>query len=226
MDRALPGGVRGDRRLRRARARGVRRGRGASGAAGGRRRAGLGGALARVPPAGPRRAVLDRTAVGDAGHRRGAARDRSRPRVRHRCACHDAPLHRAALGAGARVAARRRHRLGHRRDRGCDSSASRRFSASTWTLPRWKPHARTPPRTPSRSTFALPTRRRNRSRRSTSRSRTSRFALVESLLPRIEARVVVTSGYLERDDPRLGPYARRARRVRDGWAADLLERAE
>ncbi len=50
--------------------------------------------------------------------------------------------------------------------------------------------------------------------------------LVQSLLPRIEARVVVTSGYLERDDPRLGPYVRRVRRVRDGWAADLLERAE
>jgi ribosomal protein L11 methyltransferase len=50
--------------------------------------------------------------------------------------------------------------------------------------------------------------------------------LVESLLPRIEARIVVTSGYLSGDEPRPGPYVRRERRVRDGWAADLLERAE
>jgi len=52
------------------------------------------------------------------------------------------------------------------------------------------------------------------------------LALVESLLPRVGARTVVTSGYLESDEPHLGRYARRARRVRDGWAADLLERAE
>jgi ribosomal protein L11 methyltransferase len=52
------------------------------------------------------------------------------------------------------------------------------------------------------------------------------LALVESLLPRVDARTVVTSGYLERDEPRFRPYVRRARRVRDGWAADLLERAE
>jgi ribosomal protein L11 methyltransferase len=52
------------------------------------------------------------------------------------------------------------------------------------------------------------------------------LALVESLLPRVDARTVVTSGYLERDEPRVRPYVRRARRVRDGWAADLLERAE
>jgi ribosomal protein L11 methyltransferase len=52
------------------------------------------------------------------------------------------------------------------------------------------------------------------------------LALVETLLPRVDARTVVTSGYLESDEPRLGPYVRRARRVRDGWAADLLERAE
>ena len=52
------------------------------------------------------------------------------------------------------------------------------------------------------------------------------LALVESLLPFVEARHVVASGYLESDEPRLRPYVRRARRVRDGWAADLLERAE
>ena len=50
--------------------------------------------------------------------------------------------------------------------------------------------------------------------------------LVEALLTRTGARLVIASGYLERDQPRLGRYRRRERRVRDGWAADLLERAE
>jgi ribosomal protein L11 methyltransferase len=50
--------------------------------------------------------------------------------------------------------------------------------------------------------------------------------LVEALLPRIDASHVVTSGYLASDEPHFEPYVRRARRVRDGWAADLLERAE
>jgi len=50
--------------------------------------------------------------------------------------------------------------------------------------------------------------------------------LVESLLPRVDAPVAVTSGYLERDEPAFGPYRRVARRTLDGWAADLLERAQ
>ena len=51
---------------------------------------------------------------------RGArGRDRSRPRLRHRRAPDDAALHRAARrDAGARLAARRRLRLGRARDRG------------------------------------------------------------------------------------------------------------
>jgi ribosomal protein L11 methyltransferase len=49
---------------------------------------------------------------------------------------------------------------------------------------------------------------------------------VETVLTRVNARVVVASGYLERDDPQLGPYRRRERRIRDGWAADLFERAQ
>ena len=49
---------------------------------------------------------------------------------------------------------------------------------------------------------------------------------VESVLSRVDARVVVASGYLERDEPQLGPYRRRERRIRDGWAADLFERAQ
>ena len=52
------------------------------------------------------------------------------------------------------------------------------------------------------------------------------LAHVEALLPRLDSRIAVTSGYLESDEPRFGPFARRARRVRDGWAADVLERAQ
>ena len=51
-------------------------------------------------------------------------------------------------------------------------------------------------------------------------------ALVETVLAQTRARVVVASGFLERDEPELGKYLRRERRVRGGWAADLLERAE
>ncbi|MDP9231328.1 MAG: 50S ribosomal protein L11 methyltransferase [Actinomycetota bacterium] len=49
---------------------------------------------------------------------------------------------------------------------------------------------------------------------------------VESVLRRVDARMVVASGYLERDEPQVGPYRRRERRIRDGWAADLFERAQ
>ena len=49
---------------------------------------------------------------------------------------------------------------------------------------------------------------------------------VEFLLARLDSSVVVTSGYLERDDPNPGRYRRRERRVRDGWAADVLDRAQ
>jgi ribosomal protein L11 methyltransferase len=49
---------------------------------------------------------------------------------------------------------------------------------------------------------------------------------VESLLRRVDARVVVASGYLERNEPQFGPYRRRERRICDGWAADVFERAQ
>jgi ribosomal protein L11 methyltransferase len=52
------------------------------------------------------------------------------------------------------------------------------------------------------------------------------LALIETLVPRLDARSIVTSGYLGSDEPDFGPYVRRERRVRDGWAADVLERAE
>ncbi len=48
--------------------------------------------------------------------------------------------------------------------------------------------------------------------------------VVERLLPRLGASRAVTSGYLDRDGPRVEGWHRSARRERDGWAADLLER--
>jgi Ribosomal protein L11 methylase len=50
--------------------------------------------------------------------------------------------------------------------------------------------------------------------------------VVEALLPRLQARIVVTSGYLEGDEPELGPYVRRERHAQGGWAADVLQRAQ
>jgi ribosomal protein L11 methyltransferase len=49
--------------------------------------------------------------------------------------------------------------------------------------------------------------------------------VVERLLPRLAASRAVTSGYLERDEPHVEGWRHIARRERDGWAADLLERA-
>jgi ribosomal protein L11 methylase PrmA len=49
---------------------------------------------------------------------------------------------------------------------------------------------------------------------------------VEKLLTRVDARLVVASGYLEGDDLQLGPYRRRKRLIQQGWAADLFERAQ
>jgi ribosomal protein L11 methyltransferase len=48
--------------------------------------------------------------------------------------------------------------------------------------------------------------------------------VVEALLPRLDARLAVISGYLDRDEPRLEGWQRRERRTADGWAADLVER--
>jgi ribosomal protein L11 methyltransferase len=52
------------------------------------------------------------------------------------------------------------------------------------------------------------------------------LAIVEALLPRLDAATVVASGYLEADEPRFGPYVRRERRTLGGWAADVLHRAQ
>jgi ribosomal protein L11 methyltransferase len=47
--------------------------------------------------------------------------------------------------------------------------------------------------------------------------------VVERMLPELPVERSVTSGYLERDEPRADGWHRVERRVRDGWAADLLE---
>jgi ribosomal protein L11 methyltransferase len=49
--------------------------------------------------------------------------------------------------------------------------------------------------------------------------------VVEQLLPRLPARRLVASGYLERDEPQLQGWRRIERRTADGWAADLLTRS-
>ncbi len=48
--------------------------------------------------------------------------------------------------------------------------------------------------------------------------------VVESLLPTLPTERAITSGYLERDTPQAAGWGGVERRVRDGWAADLLER--
>jgi ribosomal protein L11 methyltransferase len=48
--------------------------------------------------------------------------------------------------------------------------------------------------------------------------------VVERLLPRVDARLAITSGYLERDDPQARGWRRIDRGDREGWAADLYER--
>lgn len=49
--------------------------------------------------------------------------------------------------------------------------------------------------------------------------------VVERLLPRLDARLAITSGYLERDDLQAPGWRRIERSDREGWAADLYERA-
>ena len=47
--------------------------------------------------------------------------------------------------------------------------------------------------------------------------------VVEAMLRQLPVERAITSGYLERDEPRAEGWQRLERRVRDGWAADLLE---
>jgi len=48
--------------------------------------------------------------------------------------------------------------------------------------------------------------------------------VVERLAQRIDVRLFVTSGYLDRDEPDLPGWEPIGRRTADGWAADLFER--
>jgi ribosomal protein L11 methyltransferase len=48
--------------------------------------------------------------------------------------------------------------------------------------------------------------------------------VVERLAQRIDARLFVTSGYVDRDEPDLPGWEPIGRRTADGWAADLFER--
>ena len=48
--------------------------------------------------------------------------------------------------------------------------------------------------------------------------------VVERMLPELPVEQAVTSGYLDRDRPRVDGWEPVERRERDGWAADLLER--
>jgi ribosomal protein L11 methyltransferase len=47
--------------------------------------------------------------------------------------------------------------------------------------------------------------------------------VVERMLSELPVEQAITSGYLDRDEPRTEGWHRLDRRVRDGWAADLLE---
>jgi ribosomal protein L11 methyltransferase len=47
--------------------------------------------------------------------------------------------------------------------------------------------------------------------------------VVEGLLQKLPVERAIVSGYLERDTPSAAGWQRLERRVRDGWAADLLE---
>jgi ribosomal protein L11 methyltransferase len=50
------------------------------------------------------------------------------------------------------------------------------------------------------------------------------LAQVEALAPRLSARRLIASGYLEGETPRLAGFDRRERRTAGGWAADVVER--
>jgi len=48
--------------------------------------------------------------------------------------------------------------------------------------------------------------------------------VVETMLPQLSVQRAITSGYLERDEPEADGWRTVDRRVRDGWAADVLGR--
>ena len=52
------------------------------------------------------------------------------------------------------------------------------------------------------------------------------WEFVAKLAPRLRARDLIVSGYLESEDPLTSGYTRVNRLTEDGWAADLLRRGE
>jgi ribosomal protein L11 methyltransferase len=48
--------------------------------------------------------------------------------------------------------------------------------------------------------------------------------VVEALVLRLDARLFISSGYLDRDEPQLAGWEKIDRRTADGWAADLFRR--
>ena len=210
----LPGGRRGARRrvrrLRRRAAARLRRRRG------GRRRRGLGGRLARLPPRRPRRPALGRPAVGGAARRRARRRDRPGPRLRHRRASDDAALPRAPAGGRADEPARRRLRLG----RALDRRGEARLRAGDGGRPR-RGRARGDAR--ERGGERRRGRGRGRAAAGEARGDEHRARRRRADAPELPVERAITSGYLERDEPRVDGWRRVERRVRDGWAADLLE---
>jgi hypothetical protein len=50
------------------------------------------------------------------------------------------------------------------------------------------------------------------------------LAAVETIVPRLDVAVVITSGYLGRDRPDLAGLRHTERRTLDGWAADSWQR--
>ena len=167
-----------------------------------RRRGGLGGPLAPVPQAGPRRLALDRPAVGGARRGRDRGRDRPGPRVRHRRASDDAALPAAARRRGAGERARRRLRLRRPLDRGREARLRARARVRLRSAGRRGDRAerrrqrRLDRRQAGRSARGRAARRRPRAREHRRRGGASRSA------PRLRARA--------RDHVRL-PRLRRAR---------------
>ena len=179
--------------------------------------------VALVPPPGARRRPLDRAAVGAAGAGRAGRRDRPGPSLRHGCPSDDPPLRRAARARGARIAARRRLRLGRALDRGRAGSGSGRSSRSTSTRLRSRRRSRTRPRTVSRSRRFVLDGEADELPRADVAVANVLLAPVERILARLDgARRDHVRAISSATCPRR-PVGRVATGWSDGWAADGFE---
>ena len=168
-----------------------------------RGRGGLGGAVARLPPPRARRKALGRPAVG--GSRRRAAsvgRHRPRPRLRHRRASHDPALPRAAARARAGKPARRRLRLRRPLDRRRPARLRAGSAASTPIAA-----AVEATRANALANGVDVARRAGRGGRAALPAAEVAVAnisaaAVRALAGRVDAAHLITSGYMEPDEPR------------------------